>query len=590
MSALPVRLISDLLRYAGLAIMPLFAVNTSGAEQAGPLPAIEYVDVAEQVGIDFRHVNGASGRRYFPETMGAGVCFVDFDGDQDLDLYFVNGAAFPGYEGPPDPVNALFRNDAGWFVEVAREAGVADPSHGMGCAFADVDNDGDADLYLTNYGANAMYRNEGDGGYRDVTTQAAVGDTAWSAGSTFLDYDNDGDLDLYVANYVHYGLADAEKELEAYLSTSQRDWPESIEAYPHPRNFAGAEDHLFRNAGNGRFNVVNRAAGLADTSRAAGRGLGVVATDYDNDGWSDLYVANDAVPNFLYHNDGDGTFTEIGGVAGVAYGEDGQQEAGMGVDAADYDNDGDMDLVVTNFENEPVSLYRNQGTGFFPHASFATGIGLVSLRPLSFGIAFVDYDNDGYQDLFVANGHVLDNTAEFNQTSSYAQPNQLLRNLGPNAGGQYRFEVVSSGVGAPLARARVSRGCAVGDYDNDGDADIVVANIGQAPALLRNEAGHTSHWLTFSTRGGPSNRDGIGARIELWAGDLYQAREVRGSFSYLSQRDARVSFGLGARSWVDSVRVRWPSGVVESLAGLKPDQFVTLLEGEVGRLEPGASP
>ena len=586
----PVRRPLGALSDAGIAAVLCLGAPAGGAAQPAPLPAIEYVDVAEQVGVDFQHVTGASGRRYFPETMGSGVAFVDFDGDQNLDIYFVNGAAFPGYKGSPDPVNALFRNEGDRFVEAARDAGVDDPGHGMGCAFADYDNDGDADLYLTNYGANVMYRNEGDGRYRDVTGQAAVGDTTWSMGSTFVDYDHDGDLDLYVANYVHYDLAYAGKDLEAYLAMSQRAPAEGIEAYPHPRNFAGAEDHLFRNEGDGRFRAVNRLAGLVDTSAAAGRGLGVVATDYDNDGWSDLYVANDAVPNFLYHNAGDGRFTELGRLAGVAYGQDGQEEAGMGVDAADYDNDGHVDLVVTNFENEPNSLYQNRGTGFFPHASYPAGVGLVSLRYLSFGIGFVDYDNDGYQDLFVANGHVLDNASAFYESGSYAQPNQLLRNQGPDVRGQYRFRDVSSRAGAALAQARVSRGCAVGDYDNDGDADIVVTNSGQSPALLRNEEGNSRHWLTISTRGGPSNRDGIGARIEVWAGGLYQVKEVRGSFSYLSQRDMRVSFGLGARTRVDSVRIHWPSGAVERLAGLRPDRFVTLVEGEVGRLDPAPGP
>ena len=573
---------------SAMAVVLCLGLPPGRAAQPAPLPAVEYVDVAGEAGVDFRHVTGASGRRYFPETMGSGVGFVDFDGDQDLDIYFVNGAAFPGYTGPPDPVNALFRNEGGRFVEAAREAGVADPGHGMGCAFADYDNDGDADLYLTSYGANVFYRNEGDGRYRDVTGPAAAADTAWSTGSAFFDYDNDGDLDLYVVNYVRYDLAYVERELEAYLAASRSAPEEGIEAYPHPRNFAGVEDRLFRNEGDGRFRDVTRPAGLVDTSAAAGRGLGVVATDYDDDGWSDLYVANDAVPNFLYHNDGGGRFTEVGGVAGVAYGQDGQEEAGMGVDAADYDNDGRVDLVVTNFENEPNSLYRNRGAGFFPHASFPAGVGLVSLRWLSFGVAFVDYDNDGCQDLFVANGHVLDNAPAFYQSSSYGQPNQLLRNQGPDDRG--RFRDVSSRAGAALTRARVSRGCAVGDYDDDGDMDIVVSNSGQPAALLRNEGGNSRRWLTIAARGGPGNRDAIGARIEVWAGDLYQVREVRGSFSYLSQRDLRVSFGLGSRTRVDSLRIRWPGGAVERLAGLQPDRFITLVEGEVGRPGPAPGP
>ena len=544
------------------------------------LADLRFVDVTAPAGIDFEHVKGASGQKYFPETMGMGVGFFDCDGDQDLDIYLVNGAAFPGCELALEPANALYRNDGdGRFTEVSAAAGVDDGGYGMGCAAADYDSDGDLDLYLTNFGPNVLYRNEGNGRFIEVTSRAGVGDSTWSTGSAFFDYDNDGDLDLYVANYVQYDLASAADDLTPYLQAPQDYAGTDIKAYPHPRNFPGAADVLFRNEGDGLFVDVSALAGLVDTVMTEGRGLGVVATDYNDDGYVDLYVANDAVRNFLYRNDRDGSFSEIGAVAGVAYGQDGQREASMGVDVSDYDHDGDMDIVVNNFEKEPTALYQNRGDDFFAHASFASGIGLVSLRPLSFGAGFADYDNDGYQDLFIANGHVLDNIALFDQSTTYEQPNLWLRNQGPDKWGRYRFEDVSSRVGAGMLSTGASRGCAFGDYDDDGDVDILVGNCGQRPTLLRNDGGNANHWLTIKTVGVRSNRDGIGARIVVRAGDLSQVREVRGSYSYLSQSDLRVSFGLGRRTRVDEVEISWPGGEVERLQDVAVDQFLTIVEG-----------
>ena len=376
----------------------------------------------------------------------------------------------------------------------------------MGSGVGFVDFDGDQDLYLTYYGANVMYRNEGDGRYRDVTDQAAVGDSSWSVGSTFVDYDNDGDLDLYVTNYVHYDLADAEKDLETYVSISQAAPAEGTEAYPHPRNFDGAEDHLFRNEGDGRFRAVNRLAGLVDTSAAAGRGLGVVATDYAADGWSDLYVANDAVSNFLYHNEGDGGFTKIGGLAGVPTGR------------------------TANRRREWGSMRPTTTTTATRTCSWPMGTCPTTPRRSASPVAM-------------------------------PSPTSCCGTRDP------------TGAGQPRRRPRGLR--------------------------RRRRRGHRRHQQrvgarSTAERGGEfaplANRDGIGARIEVWAGDLYQAQEIRGSFSYLSQRDMRVSFGLGARTWVDSVRIRWPSGAVERLAGLRPDQFITLVKGKVGRPDPAPGP
>ena len=538
---------------------------------------VEFVDVAGQAGIDFVHVNGASGRKYFPETMGGGVGFVDYDGDGHLDAYMVNGAPLPGYPGASSVGNVLYRNRGdGTFENVSSAAGADDGGYGMGCAAADYDNDGRLDLYVTNYGANMIYRNEGDGRFADATAQAAIGDTNWSTSASFLDYDNDGDLDLYVANYVRYDLSyAARKLLQPYVvgSKSVRD----LKTYPHPINFKGAKDILYRNEGGVFVDVTDR-AGLVDTVDTEGRGLGVVASDFDADGLVDIYVANDAVKNFLYHNAGDGSFREIAALAGVAYGRDGQKEAGMGVDAGDYDNDGDMDIVVTNFQNEPNGLYENKGNLLFANAAFNSGIGLASLRPLGFGIGFVDFDNDGYQDLFAVNGHVQDHANAVDSFTSYAQQDLLLRNDGPDRLDRYRYDDVSDSAGPGLRLINVGRGCAFGDYDNDGDMDFLVGNSGQRASLLRNDGGNAHNWLTISALDAGSKRHSIGARIAVRAGDLHQVKEVRGSYSYLSQNDLRVSFGLGDRMIADAVEIRWPSGEMERLHGIVANQFLTVVE------------
>ena len=551
------------------------AEPSPGAERDS---GVRFVEVSAEAGIDFEHVNGASGQKYFPETMGGGVAFLDYDGDGHLDVYLVNGAPLPGYRATSETGNALYRNRGdGIFEKISEAAGANDRGYGMGCAAADYDNDGHLDLLVTNYGANAIYRNQGDGRFADATSRASVGDTSWSTSAAFLDFDNDGDLDLYVANYVKYDLSFAALELEPYLAGSIS--VRNLKSYPHPRNFSGAADILYRNEGDGMFFDVTNGAGLVDTVETEGRGLGVVATDFDGDGLVDLYVANDASRNFLYHGTGDGSFREIGAMAGVAYGLDGQKEAGMGVDAGDYDNDGDMDIVVANFQNEPNSLYEYKQRLRFSNASYTSGAGLASLRPLGFGIGFVDYDNDGFQDLFVANGHVQDLAEVVDPYTSYAQQDLLFRNSGPDESGRYRFEDVSDVAGAGLRLVNVGRGCAFGDYDNDGDVDILVGNLGQRAALLRNDGGNAGNWLSISAVGALSKQHSIGAHILVKAGDLAQTKEVKGSYSYLSQSDMRVSFGLGHRTRADVVEIRWPGGGMERFQGVDANQFLTVVEG-----------
>ena len=432
----------------------------------------------------------------------------------------------------------------------------------MGCTAADYDNDGDPDLYITCYGPNILYRNNGDGTFTDVTALAGVGDPGVAMGTAFADYDMDGDLDLYVANYIEY-----RPELNKHCARVK-----GIRIYCGPDAFPTQPDVFYRNNGNRTFTDITEAVGLLPD---AARELGAVFFDYDNDGDPDLYVCGDMTPNLLYRNDG-GRFTEQGPLAGCSYSDEGAVLSGMGVAAGDYDNDGLFDLFVTNHQREPNSLYRNLGNGLFADVTFGSGLGIPSLSSLAMGTVFFDYDNDGDRDLFVANGHLDDNVEWFDAGVTYAQPNQLFRNDGNG-----RFTEVTNSAGPGLALKQVSRGVAVGDYDNDGDLDLVVSNNNQPAALLRNDGGNQNHWLALRLVGAGvpfSNRDGIGARIKVVAGGLAQVDEVRGGSSWLSQNDLRVFFGLGEKRQVDLVEIRWPSGVVQQLRSVKVDQVLTVYE------------
>ena len=529
--------------------------------------SLRFVEVASAVGLTWQHENGRSSQRYFPETMGGGGAFFDYDGDGDLDVYAVNGAFIAADPQDAAPVNSLFRNDGQHFVPVA--AGVAHPGVGMGVAAADYDRDGDLDLYLTNFGPNALFRND-DGHFAEIGRQTGVADARWGTSCAFADYDRDGDLDLYVANYVAYDPAAARADQVPYMADYESYGGQAPVGYPHPNNFQGQADLLYRNDGAGHFADVSTVAGIAD---ASGKGLGVVFGDYDSDGWPDIYVANDAVRNFLYHNSQDGTFAERAGLAGVAYGQDGQMEAGMGVDWGDYNGDGVLDLTVTNFQAEPNALYRGEG-GFFSVATFAAGMGLPSLPFLGFGTQFFDPDLDGDLDLFAANGHVLDNVRDIDQSTSYKQHNLLFRNDGG------RFAEVSAAAGPGFSLKRVSRGSATGDYDGDGDPDLLVFNSGQPLSLLRNDQGDANHWITIRLAGTNGNPNGIGTRLTATSGDLVQTRELRGSRSYLSQSQLRICLGLGKRPQLDALAVRWPSGRVEHFGPFAANQAIALVEGE----------
>ena len=529
--------------------------------------SIHFVEVASAVGLIWQHENGRSPKRYFPETMGGGGAFFDYDGDGDLDVYAVNGAFIAAAPRDEVPVNSLFRNDGQRFVPVS--AGVAHPGVGMGVAAADYDSDGDLDLYLTNFGPNALFRND-DEHFAEIGRQTGVADARWGTSSAFADYDRDGDLDLYVANYVAYDPAAARDGQMPYMTGYESYGDQPPIGYPHPDNFQGQPDLLYRNDGAGHLVDVSAGAGIAD---ASGKGLGVVFGDYDSDGWPDIYVANDAVRNFLYHNNRDGTFAERAGLAGIAYGQDGQMEAGMGVDWGDYNGDGVLDLTVTNFQAEPNALYRGEGN-FFSVATFAAGIGLPSLPFLGFGTQFFDPDLDGDLDLFAANGHVLDNVLDIDRSASYGQHNLLFRN------DRGRFAEISAAAGPGFSLERVSRGSATGDYDGDGDPDILVFNSGQPLSLLRNDQGDANHWITIRLAGASGNPNGIGARLTATSGDLVQTRELRGSRSYLSQSQLRICLGLGKRSQLDVLAVRWPSGRTERFGPFAANQAISLVEGK----------
>ena len=529
-----------------------------------PFPAlsakspIHFTDVTDAAGIRFTHANGAMGEFHLPETLGAGGAFLDYDNDGYLDLYLVNSAA----------PSMLFRNRGdGTFTDVTASAKVDNQGrYGHGVACGDVDNDGYVDIYVTNFGANRLYHNNGDGTFTDVTVQADVGDPRWSSSATFFDYDSDGYLDLYVVNYVNYK---SDASAPTCLENPTFNATEKVRGYCHPKHFEGAPDTLYRNNGDGTFTDATQAANIRDRGGIfLGKGLGVVAADFDADGNPDIYVANDDTPNYLFYNKGDGTFAEIAILTGCAYSADGIAQAGMGVDAGDYNGDSFLDLFVTNFSYETNTLYRNNGDGTFTDVSYKARLGEESYLLLGFGTGFFDPDNDGYLDIFIANGHIFPNVERTTDVLSYKQPNQLFRNRGDSTFVEMRFD----------ERNTVSRGTLFGDYDNDGDTDLLVTQLNDKVTLLRNENRPSNNYLRLKLIGTQSNRDGIGTRVTLTLGAESQTREVHRGYSYLSSNDPRLLFGLGERSVVDKLQIRWQSGVVQILENLAANQEFVVTE------------
>jgi len=518
-------------------------------------PAIVFSDVTEEAGITFRHFDGRQGDRYFVETIGSGCAFLDYNNDGHLDLYLVSANNFPQ---SPDEDNSydnqLYQNTgSGSFVLVA--AGVEDQGYGTGVAVADYDGDGWLDLYLTNFGSNRLFRNQGDGTFQDLTQQAGVDDPRWSAGAAFADYDGDGWLDLYLTNYCDFQLADHRTCAE-----------QRVEVYCGPEEFKGVTDRLFRNQGDGTFQDLTQQAGVHNP---IGKGMSAIWSDYDNDGDPDLFVANDGTENFLYQNNNDGTFQDLAWLAGIDCDDHGNMQGSMGLDLADYDNDGYPDLLVTNFQRQLNTLYRNEGNGFFNDVSFPSGLG-YSLPFVSWGTGFFDFNKDGFLDLFIVNGHIQDQIESYDSSTTYLQVDHLLINDQQNS-----FDRQPTLFTTPKS----GRGAAFGDYDNDGDIDILVNNAHDVPTLWRNDTKSMHHWLMVKLVGQNGNRYGIGAKTKIITSAQTWSAECRAGASYMSTNDSRLYFGLGQTRSIEQVEVHWPSGLIDRIKNPSLDSVLIVVEG-----------
>lgn len=555
----------------------LAGLHLSGLALATPArrehpPAVRFVDVTEEAGLLAPNVFGeVDETKYILESTGSGAAFLDFDGDGDLDIFLVNGTRRGSLPAGQEAGNYLFQNNGdGIFTNVTNRAGLGRSGWGQGVCAGDYDNDGHVDLFVTYYGQSVLYRNRGDGTFADVTNSARLvsRDVRWGTGCAFLDYDRDGQLDLFVANYVDFDLETAP------LPGSRPgfcDW-KGVPVFCGPRGLKGGLNLLYRNEGDGTFKDVSAPAGILRTDKDY-YGLGVAVSDFDNDGWPDIFVACDSSPNLLYRNRQDGTFEEIALLAGVAYNQDGREQAGMGVGVGDYDRNGFFDLFQTNFSDDTPTLYHNEGGGMFADRTLRARLG-VHTRYLGWGTGFLDYDNDGWKDIFIANGHVYPEVDKFGMDTRYRQPKLLFRNLADGT-----FEDVSERSGESLLVPRAGRGAAFGDYDNDGDVDVLVNNMNDLPSLLRNDGGNNNRWLLVQAVGTRSNRSGIGARVTIFYGQEQQTDEVRSGGSWASQNDLRVHFGLGSVEEIDRLEIRWPSGLVETLRSVRTNQKVTIREG-----------
>jgi hypothetical protein len=541
-------------------LAPLSSVNDLG---------FSFTNIATQAGLHARTVYGAQGTNtYLIETTGSGVAVIDYDGDGWADIFMVNGSTLEGFPKGQDPSYHLYRNRRdGTFEDVTMRAGLAHGGWGQAACVGDYDNDGHDDLYVTYWGQNRLYRNRGDGTFDDVTARAGLTHdrTRWSAGCAFLDYDRDGRLDLFVANYVDFDLASTP------LPSSGLCRYKGLAVACGPSGLPGATNVLYHNRGDATFADVSQSSGIA---RAKGTyGLGVSTLDFDGDGWVDIYVANDSTASALYRNNRDGTFTDVATSAGCAYNQDGRPQAGMGVAVGDYDRNGTMDIFKTNFAGDTSTLYANTGDGFCEDRTFQGGLG-VNTRWLGWGVGFVDFDRDGWLDLFLVNGHVYPEVEQLKSEAGYKQPKVVYRNLRDG-----RFADVSARLGAPVTTPKAARGAAFADFDNDGDVDVVVNNVHDTPDLFRLDQSDGHHWLTLKLLGTRSNRSAIGALVRIVTKPGEQRQEVRGGGSYYSQNDLRVHFGLGTASTVERVVVRWPNGTEEEWSRLSVDRAHTITEG-----------
>jgi enediyne biosynthesis protein E4 len=554
---------------------PSAAANSSAVPQpAAPSAAfqdadrpsgpVQFTDITAQAGIRFVRNSGAFGKKYLPETMGSGVCFIDYDNDGWQDIFFVNSMDWPGHKTHKSHPALYHNNHDGTFTDVTAQAGLDVEMYGMGCAVGDFDNDGNDDIYITALDHNRLFRNLGNGRFADVTAQAGVGSSGFSTSAAWFDFDNDGKLDLVVDHYVDWSIS-----TDKFCSLDG-----THKSYCTPELYKGESITLYHNLGHGHFKDITTAAGLNDPTDKA---LGIALIDYDDDGWMDFLITNDTQPNKLYHNNRNGTFTETGVAAGIAYSDAGKARAGMGTDAADYDNSGRQSLVIGNFANESIALYHNDGDGLFTENSSNAGIEIPSAKSLTFGALFFDYDLDGLPDIFALNGHVADDVRVMQPSLSYAEAPLLFRNLGHG-----KFEDVSTKVGAALREAVVGRGAAYADIDNDGDLDLALTTSNGPAHLLRNDGANQHDMLRVKMVGTHSNRDGIGARVLLTTstGQRMSAMVKSGS-SYLSQSELPLTFGLGKPdpSKRISLEIRWPGGHKEAITDIHPNQFITVREG-----------
>ena len=552
-----------------LLFVALVAVRGSALQPANSEMGIKFVNVAEQAGIKHKTIYGDEHKnRYLLETTGCGVAFVDFDNDGWQDLFFVNGTRLNELPQGQTPTNHLDRNNGdGTFRDVTEKAGLTRTGWGQGVCVGDFDNDGYDDIFVSYFGKNALYHNNGNGTFTDVAEKAGVANnrSRWGSGCAFTDYDRDGNLDLFVASYIDLDLKTAP------LPETGPCLYKGLTVACGPPGLTGGVNTLYHNNGDGTFSDVSEKAGIRKTNGTYG--LGVLVADFDNDGWPDIYVANDSAPAAFYRNNKDGTFTDIGIEAGCAFSVDGKPQAGMGVSAGDYDRDGWLDIFKTNFSGDTSTLYHNTGKAVFDDVTFPAGVGTTT-RWLGWGCGFLDADNNGWLDVFLVNGHVYPEVEKLTTDAGYAQRKVLYRNLQNG-----RFEDVSDKAGAPILEPSAARGCAFGDYDNDGDVDILINPVNAAPELLRCDSTNQNGWITIKAVGVKTNRDGIGARIKCVTEDGTQIDEVRSGGSYYSQNDLRVHFGLGKNRKVKTLEIRWPSGQVDTLADIAANQFITVKEG-----------
>jgi hypothetical protein len=544
----------------------LAATAGSSAGPASTPPTVAFRDVTQQAGIHFVHNNGAFGKKFLPETLGPGVAFIDYDNDGWPDIFLVNGMDWPGHAQKHTTPKLYHNNHDGTFTDVTQKAGLNVELFGMGVAVGDYDNDGYDDLFVTAYGQNHLFHNNGNGTFTDVTQKAGLnGIKEFSTSAAWVDYDKDGRLDLVVGNYVQWS-----QETDLYCTLDGKR-----KSYCTPESYKGASVRLWHNRGDGTFEDATKKAGLSDPTSKT---MGVAILDFDNDGWPDLLLSNDTQPNKLYRNNGNGTFSEKAVVAGIAFSEDGVARAGMGVDAADYDRSGSPSILITNFSNQMLSLYHNEGKGLFVDEAPRSEIGHASLLTLGFGCFFFDYDLDGWPDIFIANGHIDSDIQRVQPNVKYAMPPHLFRNLGKG-----NFEEVTKSAGAVFAAPRVGRGAAYADFDNDGRLDLLLSTNGGPVYLFHNEpadAAKINKGLRIKLNGTKSNRDGIGATVNVTSAGESQTQMLRSGSSYLSASELVLTFGLGQHLKAEAVEIRWPSGQVDHLANVDAGQTVTVTENQ----------